>query len=129
VTGYLLDTNVALSALGDPDRLPPRVRTALLRGNNYLSVVSFWEVLLKSLKGKLEVGDPRTWWRDALEDLGSTPLPLRPEHVAEVYALPPIHNDPFDRVLIAQSIVEEVSLITTDSLLVRYASSRCKVLS
>ena len=69
-----------------------------------MSVVSFWEVLLKSMKGKLDVGDPRTWWEEALEQLAATALVLRPEHIAEVYALPNIHRDPFDRVLIAQAI-------------------------
>jgi PIN domain nuclease of toxin-antitoxin system len=77
VSGYLLDTNAALIALTDPDRLPAAVRTALLAGPNILSVVSYWEVLLKSMKGRLKVGDPRTWWPDALDQLGATPLALR----------------------------------------------------
>ena len=127
--GYLLDTSAALLALAEPDRLSLRVRTALLRANNYLSVVSFWEVLLKSVKGKLEVGDARVWWRDTLDQLGATALVLRPEHIAEVYALPPFHKDPFDRILIAQAIVEDMSLVTTDSLISRYASQRFRVLS
>jgi PIN domain nuclease of toxin-antitoxin system len=100
--------------LTDPNRLPSAVRTAPLAGPNILSVVSYWEVLLKSMKGSLKVGDPRTWWCDALDQLAATPLALRPEHVAEVYTLPPLHKDPFDRILIAQAMAEELELVTTD---------------
>jgi PIN domain nuclease of toxin-antitoxin system len=128
VSGYLLDTNAALIALTDPDRLPAKVRTALLAGPNVLSVVSYWEVLLKSMKGNLKVGDPRIWWRDALDQL-ATPLALRPEHVTEAYTLPALHKDPFDRILIAQATVEELELATTDGEIPRYASARLRVLS
>jgi PIN domain nuclease of toxin-antitoxin system len=108
VSGYLLDTNAALIALTEPDALSPAVRDALLGGPNVLSVVSFWEVLLKSIKGTLNVGDPRVWWLDALEQLAATPLALRAEHIAGVYGLPAIHKGPFDRALIAQAIVEDL---------------------
>jgi PIN domain nuclease of toxin-antitoxin system len=127
VSGYLLDTNAALLALTHPDRLPAAVRKAMLAGPNVLSVVTYWEVLLKSMKGNLNVGDPRTWWRDALDQLAATPLALRPEHVAEVQALPPLHKDPFDRVLIAQAMAEELELATTDGEIPRYASARLRV--
>jgi len=127
VSGYLLDTNAALIALTEPEALSPAVRNALLGGPNVLSVVSFWEVLLKSMKGNLNVGDPRIWWRDALEQLAATPLALRPEHIAGVYALPAIHKDPFDRALIAQATVEELELVTTDGEISRYASARFRV--
>jgi PIN domain nuclease of toxin-antitoxin system len=129
VRGYLLDTNAALIALTDPDKLPAAVRTALLAGPNVLSVVSYWEVLLKSMKGNLKVGDPRTWWHDALDQLAATPLALRSEHVAVVYTLPPLHKDPFDRVLIAQATAEELELVTTDGEIARYASPRLRVVS
>ena len=129
MSGYLLNTNAALIALTDPDRLPTAVRTALLAGPNILSVVCYWEVLLKSRKGSLKVGDPRTWWRDALDQLAATPLALRPKHVAEVYTLPPLHKDPFDRILIAQAIAEELELVTTDGEIPRYASTRLRVVS
>ena len=81
------------------------------------------------MKGNLEVGDPRTWWQEALEQLAATALALRPEHVAEVYGLPRIHRDPFDRVLIAQAISEDLGLVTTDGEIPRYASARFQVIS
>jgi PIN domain nuclease of toxin-antitoxin system len=127
VSGYLLDTNVALIALTEPAALSPAVRDALLGGPNVLSVVAFWEVLLKSMKGTLDVGDPRIWWLDALEQLAATPLALRPEHIAAVYGLPAIHQDPFDRALIAQASVEDLELVTTDAEIPRYASARFRV--
>ena len=52
-----------------------------MRGPNYFNVVSFWEIVLKSMKGKLVVGEPRSWWEDTLHDLAATPLTLRPEHL------------------------------------------------
>lgn len=127
MTGYLLDTNTALIALTAPETLSPAVRTAVLSGPNLVSVVSYWEVLLKSMKGNLRVGDPRTWWHDTLEHLAATPLTLRPAHITGVYSLPPIHKDPFDRVLIAQATVEGLELVTTDGEISRYASATFRV--
>ena len=129
MNGYLLDTNAALIALTEPALLSPAARTALLAGPNVLSVVSFWEVLLKSMKGNLRVGDPRSWWTDALDQLAATPLSLRAEHVAVVYTLPALHRDPFDRVLIAQATAEDLELVTTDREIPQYASARLRVIS
>jgi PIN domain nuclease of toxin-antitoxin system len=128
VNGYLLDTNAALIGLADPDRLTDAVRNAILTGPNILSVAVYWEVLLKSMKGKLDVGDPLQWWKDALKQLAATPLPLRPEHIAEIYDMPPIHQDPFDRVLIAQASLEDLLLVTTDQQIPRYVSDRFRVI-
>lgn len=93
------------------------------------SVISYWEVLLKSGKGKLDVGDPRQWWAESLEKLTATALPLRPEHISEIYHLEPIHHDPFDRVLIAQATTEQLSLVTTDRQIRNYASARLRVIA
>lgn len=129
MSGYLLDTSVVLIALTSPEKLRSRVRAAVLAGPNVLSAVVYWEVLLKSMKGALEIGDPRAWWRDALEQLAATPLALRPEHVGGVFTLPPIHRDPIDRVLIAQAAAEDLALVTTDSEIPRYASKHIRVVS
>ena len=102
-------------------------KAATAAGPNVLSVLSYWEVMLKSMKGKLDVGDPRAWWFDALEQLAATPLLLRPQHVAGVYALPPIHKDPFDRMLIAQATAEGLALVTTDAEIARYASKTLRI--
>jgi PIN domain nuclease of toxin-antitoxin system len=128
VSGFLLDTNVALVGLSRPEQIRPGVRRAVDRGPVYASVLSYWEVLLKSMKGKLEVGEPRAWWAETLEKLGATPLPLRSEHIAAIQGLPPIHQDPFDRALIAQAIVEELTLVTLDGKSPKYASHHFRVL-
>lgn len=127
MSGYLLDTNAALFALVAPERLSAAARKAILKGPNVLSVVSYWEVLLKSMKGTLDVGDPRAWWNDALKELAATALALKPEHVAGVYGLAAHHKDPFDRVLIAQAKSENLTLVTNDALMARYASAALKV--
>jgi PIN domain nuclease of toxin-antitoxin system len=128
VSGHLLDTSAALLALAEPALLGAAPRAAIRRGPNVLSAVVYWEVMLKSMKGALDVGDPRAWWSDALEQLAATPLALRPEHVAGVYALPPVHRDPFDRALIAQAIVEDLTLVTTDHEIPKYTSERLRVI-
>lgn len=112
-----------------PERLSPAARLALESGPHCLSVLSYWEVLIKSMNGKLDVGDPRVWWSDALDQLGARPLPLRPEHAAGLYALPPIHKNPFDRMLIAQAMVEDFELVTTDRDIPKYADQRFHVIS
>ena len=102
-------------------------KAAIAEGPNHLSVITYWEVMLKSMKGTLDVGDPRSWWFDALEQLVATPLPLRPQHIAGVYSLPPIHKDPFDRMLIAQAASEGLTLVTMDGEITRYASKALRV--
>jgi len=128
VPGYLLDTHTALWALERPEALSISARNVVSSGPNVLSVVSCWEVMIKSMKGKLDVGDPRIWWQEALEQLAAAVLPLRPEHVTALYGLPPIHHDPFDRVLIAQAIREGLTLVTSDDKVARYSSKRLKII-
>ena len=99
MTEYLLDTAVALVALRSPEQLSPALGEALARGPHWLSVLTYWEVVIKAAIGKLDVGDPRLWWSEAIENLAVRILPVRPEHVAALYELPLIHTDPFDRML------------------------------
>ena len=122
--GNLLDTNVVLISSLRSAELSPGVRRAIAEGPNFISVVVYWEVTLKSMKGKLNVGDPKVWWRDALDQLAATPVYVRPEHVSELQSLPPIHHDPFDRLLIEQAISEDLTLLTTHAQIPRYASIR-----
>ena len=125
--GYLLDTHVALWALDRPESLSKASRKAAASGPNFLSVVSFWEVMLKCMQGTLKLGDPRDWFQDGLDQLDATPLVLRHQHVAAVYSLPPIHKDPFDRMLIAQAIVEGLCLVSMDRKIAGYASSSLRI--
>jgi PIN domain nuclease of toxin-antitoxin system len=129
VNGYLLDTHVILRATVRPDELSAAVKRAIRHGPVTLSVLSWWEVVIKSMKGKLDVGDHSIWWRTVNQQLAATQLPFKPSHVEEILSLPPIHGDPFDRALIAQAQAEELILVTTDTAIADYASSRLRILS
>jgi PIN domain nuclease of toxin-antitoxin system len=127
--GYLLDTSVALIGVDAPERLSKEIRQAIERGPAFLSTVSYWEVVIKSMKGTLQVGDPRQWWARTVHDLALRPLVQSAEHIAAICDLEPLHGDPFDRALIAQATVEELTLVTTDGQIPKYASARLEVLS
>jgi PIN domain nuclease of toxin-antitoxin system len=129
VPGNLLDTHVALWATSTPEALSKAARKAVLDGPNFLSVVSFWEVMIKSMKGTLDVGDPRAWWEEALDKLNAAPVLLRPEHVEALNKLPAHHKDPFDRILNAQALVERLRLVSTDAKVRRYRSAGLRVVS
>lgn len=125
---YLLDTNVALLAGKAPNLLTDQVRNALLEGQNVLSVVSYWEVVLKSMKGKLDVGDLPSWWAMSMKQFRAKQLVINDIHVAAVSSLPPIHHDPFGRMLLAQAKVSGLVLLTTDSIIQLYSGEKIRVL-
>ncbi len=127
--GYLLDTHAMIWALERPEALSKAARKAVSSGPNVISIVSYWEVMVKSMKGTLDVGDPRIWWQEALEQLAATPLILRPRHVSAVFDLKPIHKDPFDRMLIAQATVEGLALVSSDEEIGQYASKSLRVVN
>ena len=82
------------------------------------------------MKGKLDVGEPRVWWTDALRQLAATPLPLRPDHVgrlAQLANVSTLHSDPFDRILIAQALEEGLELVSADRELGGYAGAGLRV--
>ena len=112
--GHLLDTATLVWALGSPERLSPRARRLVDDGENIVSVGSYWEVVIKSQKGLLSIADLPTWWRRATELIAARVLPIRASHVTALAALPRLHNDPFDRILIAQAIAEGLELVTND---------------
>jgi len=118
----LLDTHILLWAKAQPERLPSAARGLLTDADNDLvfSVVSLWEVAIKSgqLRGQFNV-DASFLRRRLLED-GYGELPISGDHVVAVANLPPIHRDPFDRLLVAQAIVEGIALLTADPIVARY---------
>lgn len=127
--GYLLDTNIILIAPVEPAKLSRAVQTAVLDGPNFVSVVSYWEVMLKSIKGNLKVGDPRIWWRDVLQELAAMSVMLTPQHVEDLAHLPDLHKDPFDRILIAQAIAEDLAIVTVDQEIPKYASKNLHLIT
>ena len=118
----LLDTQVLLWAAGDPRRLPAKARSLLADPENSLlfSPASLWEIAIKRGLGRDDFdADPRLV-RRGLADNGYQELPIRSEHAIAIGDLPPIHKDPFDRMLLAQASVEGVTLLTFDAVLARY---------
>ena len=115
----LLDTHVYLWSRTEPSRLAAKERAALRdRGNElFLSVASAWEIEIKRALGKLEAPDN---WMERTEEFGVQWLPVRAEHVRALRLLPPIHRDPFDRILVAQSRIENLLLVTHDPFVRRY---------
>lgn len=111
---HLLDTGTLLWALGSPERLSRTARQRVEQGENIISVGSYWEVVIKSQKGLLSIVDLPSWWQRAAELTSAQVLPIRTSHVSALAALPMLHRDPFDRILIAQAIAEGLELITND---------------
>jgi PIN domain nuclease of toxin-antitoxin system len=114
----LLDTHLLLWALGAPTRLPAAARRLISDADVYVSAASIWEISIKASIGKL-AADPREVLA-ALTPAGFLVLPIAGAHAARVVDLPPIHRDPFDRLLIAQALVEPMRLLTDDAILGRY---------
>ena len=118
----LLDTHLLLWAAGEPSRLSAEAHNLIDDTENELlfSAASLWEVSIKRGLGRKDFSvDPRLLRRGLLDN-GYSELPIASNHVVEIDSLPPIHKDPFDRVLVAQATVEGITLLTTDSLLARY---------
>jgi PIN domain nuclease of toxin-antitoxin system len=84
------------------------------------SAASLWEVAIKQGLGREDFRVDARLLRRGLLDNGYGELPITSAHAVEIDALPPIHKDPFDRILIAQSMVEGITLLTTDAIVARY---------
>jgi PIN domain nuclease of toxin-antitoxin system len=118
----LLDTHLLLWAAGQPDRLSPEARKFIDNPANELlfSAASLWEVVIKRALGRNDFKVDARVLRRGLLDNGYSELPVVSNHVVAIDSLPPIHKDPFDRVLISQATVEGITLLTTDSLVAKY---------
>jgi PIN domain nuclease of toxin-antitoxin system len=119
---FLLDTHLLLWAAGEPRRLSRQARTLIENPNNELlfSAASLWEVAIKRGLGRKDFKVDARLLRRGLLDNGYSELPILSDHVVATESLPPLHKDPFDRVLVAQATVEGVLLLTTDSLVSQY---------
>ncbi len=118
----LLDTHLLLWAAGDPGRLSSLARALIDAPDNelYFSAVSLWEIAIKRGIGRADFQvDPRLLRRGLLDN-GYIELPVRSEHAVAVDSLPPIHKDPFDRMLVTQATVESITLLTSDTIVAQY---------
>lgn len=122
----LVDSHAVLWATLDDDRLPPAVRGLIgdVRTRVVVSVVTTWELMVKALAGRLRLPEPpEEYFRGLIEDFDYEILPVHQRHVDALPELPDIHGDPFDRMLVAQALVEELVLVTHDQGLGRYGLS------
>ncbi|MBI5013850.1 MAG: type II toxin-antitoxin system VapC family toxin [Methylocystis sp.] len=118
----LLDTHIILWAAIAPARLSQKAKALLGNNDNELvfSVASLWEIMIKRSLNRDDFRvDPRAL-RRGLQDNGYHELPVLGRHALATDALPLIHKDPFDRLLIAQAVVEGLTLLTADALLATY---------
>lgn len=125
----LLDTHLLLWAAGQPDRLSPEARDLLQDPLNDLtfSAASLWEITIKRGLGREDFRvEPRVL-RRGLRDHGYAELPISAEHSLAVELLPAIHKDPFDRILLAQAMIEGITLLTADPVVARYPAPVRKV--
>lgn len=118
----LLDTHVLLWAAGQPERLSTKTRRLLNDATNMLffSAVSLWEVVIKRDLGREDFKADARELRRALLDNGYNELAVTSAHALATEDLPALHKDPFDRMLLAQSRVEGITLLTADDLMLRY---------
>ncbi len=118
----LLDTHVLVWAAHRSVRLGTGRQLMADADRRLASAVCVWELAIKQRLGKLSVGsDVRTWTRRVTHELALEQLPVTVEHAAAVEHLPDLHRDPFDRLLVAQAVVEGITLVTADPVVARYA--------
>lgn len=122
----LLDTHTFIWWTDRPQKLSPIADQILNDRTNilFLSVVSMWEMQIKSASGKLPL--PQPYREMVVEQVRVNGLLILPVYEAHVYALdqlPAHHNDPFDRLLIGQALDEQLSILTADSLIQKYSIS------
>jgi PIN domain nuclease of toxin-antitoxin system len=119
----LLDTHAFLWWITDDARLSSRVRELTGDSTNtlFLSAASGWEIAIKAQLGKLQLPDNlERYIADQLSLNGFESLPIQLRHALHVYTLPDLHRDPFDRILVAQSQLEQLPILTVDPQIARY---------
>jgi PIN domain nuclease of toxin-antitoxin system len=115
---YLLDTHALLYLLGNPSKISPRIREELETSPVYISAASLWEIAIKSRLGKLKIPDD---FFEQLDELQFDELAITSDHTRELMNIEPIHNDPFDRMLISQARCEQLTLVTNDPQIAKYS--------
>jgi PIN domain nuclease of toxin-antitoxin system len=119
----LLDTHVLLWAAGAPDHLPAAARAMIEDPEHQLffSAASMWEIAIKQGLGRSDFRADPALVRRGLLDNGYAELAITGRHAVAVAGLPPLHKDPFDRMLVAQAIADGLLLLTVDPEVARYA--------
>lgn len=120
----LLDTHIALWALSDDQRLSATARTLILDDSNriFTSVASMWEVAIKKALKPHLIPVSGIEFLHFCEHAGFESVPVRERHVIALESLPPVHADPFDRMLISQAKAEGMLFLTHDTTLAGYGT-------
>ena len=115
----LLDTHVLVWALSSPERIKPKVQDLLVDTDNivFVSIASLWELQIKKSLNKISLPDD---FISQLQENGFELLDINYKHIAKLDELPLIHRDPFDRMLVAQTIHENLLLVTNDLEIMKY---------
>ena len=117
----LLDTHIALWAVTGHASLSKQAKDTILDADDvFVSVASTWEIAIKHALGKGGMPVSAEQALQAFRDAGYAMLDIKPEHTLKVEKLPPIHKDPFDRMLVAQALCEPLILVTCDPLVAQY---------
>lgn len=119
----LVDTHVLLWALSDPARIESAAREALESRRNevFFSAASIWEIAIKARLLRMQFGVDAEEVAQVAQGIGFLELPIRANHAAGVARMPLHHKDPFDRILVSQSVAESLRLMTTDRVLAAYS--------
>jgi PIN domain nuclease of toxin-antitoxin system len=119
----LLDTNIVI--LAAQNKLPKKADTLLSDEVNrlYYSVAVYWELVIKHSLGKLELGVTPAVLEGKLRAAGYKDIPVTRRHIARLESLPSLHRDPFDRIMVAQALCEDLTLVTTDKSLAAYSGN------
>ncbi|MDQ6928672.1 MAG: type II toxin-antitoxin system VapC family toxin [Actinomycetota bacterium] len=115
----LLDSHALLWALAGDERIPAAARDAITDSANpvMVSAASVWELSIKQALGRIDIPDDLT---DAIQASHFAPLAITLEHAVVAGRLPPLHGDPFDRMLVAQATVERLTVVTVDDRIGQY---------
>lgn len=116
----LTDTHTLVWALSKPELLGTEARQALATSPYTASAANLWELVLEARKPGALLGDPLPWWNKYVTQPHIPTLAIRIPHIRALAALPDIHKDPFDRILVAQALAEDLAIVSRDSDLARY---------
>ena len=117
---YIIDTHILLWLLSEPEKLSEIAKKILLEDDLYISMASLWEIAIKQSNGKLDLPfSPEELYAICIErDIQVKQI--LPSHLNQLKNLPKIHNDPFDRLIICQSIADNIPILTHDGKITLY---------
>lgn len=125
---YLLDTHILITAMQEPERLPKPLLDQVFdpASDRTVSLVSALEIAVKNSIGKLPLPEPferdfEAAFEEVVTDLAAAALPITISHIARLRRLPLVHRDPFDRLIIAQALEENLTLVSSDRKFAGYA--------